>query len=179
MCGAASLVATAAAGAALGIVLGTVVGISSGYKGGRVDEFVMLSDMAPTAQELAGLEPDTSLTGASLVPFLRGETPPDWRDEMHTQLDGTEIFYTQRSVTTKDYKYVYNASDRDELYDLRVDPDEMVNVFGDAAHDGVVREMCGRMWRFMEKEQDGAFMSYITISLAPYGPADAFREDQV
>ena len=144
--------------------------------GRRVDEFVMLSDMAPTAQELAGVPVDTSLTGASLVPFLRGETPADWRDEMHTQCDGTEIFFTQRSVTTKEYKYVYNASDRDELYDLRTDPDEMVNVFTDPAYADVIREMCGRMWRFMEKEQDGAFMSYITISLAPWGPADAFRE---
>ena len=41
MCGATSLIATAATGAALGIVLGAVVGISSGYKGGKVDEVVM------------------------------------------------------------------------------------------------------------------------------------------
>ena len=41
MCGATSLIATAAAAAALGIVLGAVVGISSGYKGGKVDEVVM------------------------------------------------------------------------------------------------------------------------------------------
>ncbi len=41
MCGATSLIATAAAGAALGIVLGTMVGMSSGYKGGKVDEVVM------------------------------------------------------------------------------------------------------------------------------------------
>jgi len=41
MCGATSLIATAAAGAALGIVFGTMVGMSSGYKGGKVDEVVM------------------------------------------------------------------------------------------------------------------------------------------
>lgn len=41
MCGAGSLIWTAAAGAALGIVLGTLVGMSSGYKGGKVDEVVM------------------------------------------------------------------------------------------------------------------------------------------
>jgi len=41
MCGATSLITTAAAGAALGIVLGTAVGMSSGYKGGRTDEVVM------------------------------------------------------------------------------------------------------------------------------------------
>lgn len=41
MCGAGSLIATAAAGAALGILLGTAVGMSSGYKGGWTDEVVM------------------------------------------------------------------------------------------------------------------------------------------
>jgi len=41
LCGATSLIATAAAGAALGVVLGAMVGMSSGYKGGRVDEVVM------------------------------------------------------------------------------------------------------------------------------------------
>ena len=41
MCGATSLIATAAAGAALAIVLGTAVGMSSGYKGGWTDEIVM------------------------------------------------------------------------------------------------------------------------------------------
>ena len=41
ICGATSLIATAAAGAALGIVLGAVVGIGSGYTGGQIDEVVM------------------------------------------------------------------------------------------------------------------------------------------
>ena len=41
LCGATSLITTAAAGAALGIVLGAVVGMSSGYKGGKTDEVVM------------------------------------------------------------------------------------------------------------------------------------------
>jgi peptide/nickel transport system permease protein len=41
MCGATSLIVTAASGAALGIVLGAAVGMSSGYKGGKVDEVVM------------------------------------------------------------------------------------------------------------------------------------------
>ncbi|HEY95176.1 MAG TPA: ABC transporter permease [Dehalococcoidia bacterium] len=41
MCGATSLITTAAASTALGIVLGTSVGMSSGYKGGRVDEIIM------------------------------------------------------------------------------------------------------------------------------------------
>ena len=91
---------------------------------------------------------DRHMTGASLLPFLRGETPGHWRDEIHTQCNGVELYYTQRSVMTEQSKYVFNGFDRDELYDLRRDPHEMVNVADDPAYDDVLREMCRRVWRF-------------------------------
>ncbi|MBA7635085.1 hypothetical protein ES703_42685 [subsurface metagenome] len=64
MCGATSLIATAAAGAALGIVLGTMVGMSSGYKGGKIDEVVM--------RVLDGLMSFPTLLLALLVLFTLG-----------------------------------------------------------------------------------------------------------
>jgi hypothetical protein len=76
---------------------------------------------------------------------------------------------------TPDFKYVFNGFDWDELYDLRVDPHEMRNLARDPAYGEVVREMCGRMWRFAFREDDTAINPYITVSLAPYGPAQAFR----
>jgi arylsulfatase A-like enzyme len=111
----------------------------------------------------------------SLIPFLRGETPAGWRDEIHAQCNGVELYYTQRSVSTNAFKYVFNGFDRDELYDLRTDPDEMTNLADDPAYAEVKREMCGRMWRFAYREDDSAINPYITVGLAPYGPAEAFR----
>jgi arylsulfatase A-like enzyme len=110
------------------------------------------------------------------MPFLRGETPPDWRDAIHTQCDGVELYYTQRSVMTRDYKYVYNGFDWDELYDLRKDPEEMFNLANDPAYASVKREMCRRMWQFAYDQDDSAINPYITVGLAPYGPAEAFRQ---
>ena len=144
--------------------------------GRRVGEFVSTADFAPTFIELAGLTADRHFTGESLVPLLRDETPADWRDEIHTQCNGVELYYTQRSVTTRKWKYVFNGFDRDELYDLHADPDETVNLADRAAYEGVKREMCRRMWRFAEREADTAVNPYITVGLAPYGPAQAFRE---
>ncbi|MBL7200874.1 MAG: sulfatase-like hydrolase/transferase [Anaerolineae bacterium] len=143
--------------------------------GRRVSAYVSLADFAPTLIEAAGLAAHRRFTGASLLPFLRGETPAEPRDEIHTQCNGVELYYTQRSVMTREYKYVFNGFDWDELYDLRVDPHEMRNVARDPAYEGVVREMCGRMWRFAFREDDTAINPYITVSLAPYGPAQAFR----
>jgi arylsulfatase A-like enzyme len=147
--------------------------------GRRVDAFVSEADFAPTLVEAAGLALDAGLTGASLMPFLRGETPPDWRDAIHTQCDGVELYYTQRSVMTRDYKYVYNGFDWDELYDLRKDPEEMVNLASDPAYEPVKREMCRRMWQFAYEEDDSAINPYITVGLAPYGPAEAFDSGDV
>jgi choline-sulfatase len=144
--------------------------------GRQVDALVSLADFAPTFVEAAGLAPDRHFTGSSLMPFLRGEEPARWRDEMHTQCNGVELHYTQRSVMTAGYKYVFNGFDRDELYDLGSDPHEMNNLAKDPAYDEVKRAMCRRMWRFAFQEDDTVINRYITVALAPYGPAEAFRD---
>jgi arylsulfatase A-like enzyme len=141
----------------------------------RVEAFVSLADFTPTLLEAAGLALDRHFTGASLMPFLLDEPPPEWRDAIHTQCNGVELYYTQRSVTTKEFKYVFNGFDRDELYDLRVDPHEMRNLADDPAYADAKRELCRRMWRFAHREDDTAINPYITVGLAPYGPAEAFR----
>jgi len=76
---------------------------------------------------------------------------------------------------TRDFKYVFNGFDQDELYDLCNDPDEMYNLADEPAYGEVKRAMCARMWRFAYEEDDAAINPYITVGLAPYGPAEAFR----
>ena len=46
--------------------------------GSRVDEFTEAVDLMPTVLDLLGGVPPAYLDGASLAPFLRKETPPDW-----------------------------------------------------------------------------------------------------
>jgi arylsulfatase A-like enzyme len=152
--------------------------------GRRENAFVSLADFGPTFLEAAGLldalaayptTPGRRLAGVSLMPFLRNELPETWRDAIHTQCNGVELYYTQRSVMTRDWKYVYNGFDHDELYDLRADPHEMRNLARDPAYSDVVRQMCRRLWRFAHEHDDTAINPYITVGLAPYGPAEAFR----
>jgi arylsulfatase A-like enzyme len=162
--------------------------------GRHVDAFVNISDVLPTLLEVAGLPVPDGLTGRSLMPFLHGETPADWRDDWCSQNDGHEIPIAQRAVTTRQWKYVYNAFDFDELYDLEADPDEMINL----AHpdrwadvpapdlvgpwpplprelDDVRKEMLIRLWRFALKENDNIFNGYLASSLVPYGPMIALE----
>jgi arylsulfatase A-like enzyme len=146
--------------------------------GRRVDELVSLNDVAPTMLELAGLPVDEGrYSGDSLMPFVRAEGP-EWRDALYFQCDGVELYFSQRQVLTKEFKYVFNGFDRDELYDLRTDPDEMINVADDPDYEEVKRRMCARMWRFAEAEDDGIVSTgYITVGFAPVGPMAAFRDE--
>lgn len=47
--------------------------------GQRVGHMVLLTDLAPTIAELAGITPELDPDGRSLVPLLRGETVGPWR----------------------------------------------------------------------------------------------------
>ena len=168
------------------------------HPGRQVDAFVSTTDFAPTFLEAAGIpSSEYQMSGKSLLPWLRGETPTGWRNAIFTQMNGVELYYTQRIVMTKDYKYVYNGFDYDELYDLKQDPHEMVNLaFPDVKQSRAMveqgrgyslgndvawpplssnladarRELLKQMWQFAQEHNDQIFNPYITVAMAPYGP---------
>ena len=108
--------------------------------------FVRLMDLMPTIVELAGIEPPAGIDALSLLPLLRGEQPSAWPDSVYCEQHGEVWGYqTQRMVRTHDWKYVYNAHDIDELYDVRNDPFEMRNRIDDPAARAVQQEMKGRL----------------------------------
>ncbi len=174
-----------------------------GAEAGTVcSEFTTHADMANTFREIAGCpEPDSDMPGRSIAPLLEGRTPDDWRDAMHTQFNGVEVYYTQRAVFTEDWKYVYNAYDYDEMYNLREDPHEMHNLAAPCRNpighdnvregrspsefqpwpelsngreelDDVRKDMLARMWRFAAERDDTIFNPYYTVALTPYGPGE-------
>jgi arylsulfatase A-like enzyme len=166
--------------------------------GRRVDALVSMVDFAPTILDAAGVQNHLRTSGSSLLPWMRGEPPSNWRDAVFTQLNGVELYYTQRIVITKDYKYVYNGFDYDELYDLRLDSHEMVNLaFPNLAQSRAAieqgrglepgqnvpwpplsaeladtrRNLLQLMWRFAQDHRDQIFNPYLTVAMAPLGPA--------
>lgn len=166
--------------------------------GRQVDALVSTTDFAPTFLEAAGVpSSDYKMSGESLLPWLQGDTPTTWREAIFSQLNGVELYYTQRIVMTKDHKYVYNGFDYDELYDLKNDPHEMVNLaFPDVKQSramveqgngygngndvawpplssdlaAVRRDLLQRMWKFGQEHKDQIFNPYITVAMAPLGP---------
>ena len=81
--------------------------------GAAIDAFVSLTDIAPTVLEAAGLKPNDSMTGRTLVPLLRGESQSG-RDrvfierERHANVRRSDLSYPVRAIRTKDYMYIRN-----------------------------------------------------------------------
>ena len=91
------------------------------------ESFVSLLDLAPTFLDAAALAVPEGLDGVSLMPILRGERRGIRPDCMVFEHYGHQIPFWQRMVRTRDSKYIYNPTDRDEFYDLQADPHETVN----------------------------------------------------
>ncbi len=138
--------------------------------GGEVDAFVSLADFAPTFHELAGVPMSGPCDGSSLLPWLRGETPAEWRDTLYFQSNGNETYGIQRCVLTADWMLVFNAFDEDELYHLKSDPGQMRNLADRPEHEPVKRELYRRLWAYAEAHDDHYNNGYITTALGEYGP---------
>lgn len=141
------------------------------------DAFVSLADFAPTFLDIAGITTNRHFAGQSLLPFIKDHQPEAWRDAIMTQCNGVEQYYTQRSVMTKEWKYVYNGFDQDELYHLSEDPEEMYNLANEPAYMETIRKLSRKMWQFAYENDDALINPYITVGLAPFGPAEAFRSE--
>lgn len=138
-----------------------------------VDELVSLADFAPTFIELAGVGSAgrEHLSGRSLTGFFADESPSVWRKALLTQMNGVELYYSQRSVITAEWKFVYNGFDFDELYSRRDDPWETRNLAADERYGPVADELMERLWELAEVEEDWrVFNRYATVALARRGP---------
>jgi N-acetylglucosamine-6-sulfatase len=125
--------------------------------GAEREEFALNVDFVPTSLELAGAEPPEHLQGRSLVPLLRGESVPAWRDSMLYLYFAERFapgFPTVLAVRDERYKYIHLPEDEenfDELYDLETDPYELKNLFGDPACAEVEERLRARLREHLRK----------------------------
>jgi choline-sulfatase len=122
--------------------------------GGVCHHLVQLHDLAHTFVDVAGAAPIEPADGRSLLPLLTEPGRADWEDVAFCQYYGGEFLYTQRMVITPRHKYVFNAWDFDELYDLEADPHELRNVVDDPAYRQACDAMRALLYEQMERHGD-------------------------
>jgi choline-sulfatase len=111
--------------------------------GMRVSSLVSLVDLLPTFAEAAGVAVETPLDGKSLIPLLDGREDGAAR-EVIGEYGGEATIEPIRMVRRDHYKYIAVNGYPPQLYDLKKDPDETVNVAGQAAYAAVERELRAR-----------------------------------
>jgi arylsulfatase A-like enzyme len=116
-------------------------------EGKVVDNIVSTVDLTPTLIELGGGSIGDHYNGQSLQPLLQSGPPPDdMHDMAHIEwgLGSSRcgIDLDLRTVVTDRYRYTIELdSGEGEIYDLKNDPHEMVNLFNDPAYRTVGSDM--------------------------------------
>jgi arylsulfatase A-like enzyme len=113
-------------------------------------------DILPTLLELAGIEPERELDGRSLVPLLQqNDEAAEWEEDVFTVFYGHHnVTYQARMINDGRYKYVFNAPEIDELYDLVRDPWEMHNLIDDPDYEAIKKHKRDRLIHWTEKTDD-------------------------
>lgn len=90
------------------------------------NDLCMNVDIAPTLLELAGVEIPESMQGQSMVPILKGKKAPrNWRKAQFYSYWRAPFHY---GIRTKKYTYVKIKDHAPELFDNKVDPNQVNNV---------------------------------------------------
>ncbi|MEG9435788.1 sulfatase [Edaphobacter sp. HDX4] len=108
-------------------------------KAGTVrDEMILDVDIAPTLLDLAGVPAPKHMHGKSILP-LAASNDPNFRKEWYYEYyewPNPEKVAPHRGIRTEQYKlirYVLDPSEG-ELYDLKADPGERINLYGKPEH---------------------------------------------
>ena len=119
------------------------------------DEFVSHGlDLAATFCEVAGAAVPAAFQGQSLAALMAGGQGNGRRD-IFSMYHGNQMgLYTQRMVRDRCWKYVWNATAEDELYDLTSDPGELTNRATDGDCAETLARLRGRMVAWMEEVED-------------------------
>jgi arylsulfatase A-like enzyme len=126
---------------------------------GDITELVQNIDYAPTFMEIAGVEIPKDIQGVSLLPLLKGEHPADWRDDLYYhyhEYPAEHAVKRHYGIFDGRWKLIhyYNDIDQWELFDLKTDPEEMHNIYGQPGTEDVTRQMMQRLKAAQEKYDD-------------------------
>ncbi|MDM5338569.1 sulfatase-like hydrolase/transferase [Fictibacillus enclensis] len=134
-----------------------IISWANTIKPGTCDQFVYnFLDLPPTILEWLHLPIPSFFQGESLVPLVENHLMPDWRKEVIVTYNGQQFgLYTQRMIRTARWKYVWNLTDVDELYNLKSDPDELINLIYESSHENILKKLRETLFVELDLQGDG------------------------
>jgi len=132
-------------------------------KPGSVDTHLVQNlDYAETFLDVAGAEIPSDMQGRSLVPLLKGENPP-WRDAIYYhyfEYPSVHMVARHYGIRNERYKLIrFYQFGEWEFYDLKNDPDELQNEYGNPEYAHIIREMTQELEQLREHYGDNTDVS--------------------
>jgi arylsulfatase A-like enzyme len=121
--------------------------------GERCENFVTPAlDLAATFYQLAGAPLPEQATGADLRQLVQGDPT---RSACFAAYYGNQFgLYSQRMVREASWKYIWNATAEDELYDLENDPGELHNLSADPRYADELARLRSRLVEWLAQTSD-------------------------
>ena len=152
-------------------------------RGRVVERFTECIDILPTVLDAAALSVPRNCDGRSLLPYCRGETPAEWRDETHWAYDFSDIrtrhietklglpsdWCNLQVVRTNTLKYVHFAGLPPVLFDLREDPAECINRAADPGARALLAEGMDRLLTWRQRTEERTLTGYLAHEGEGYG----------
>ncbi|MEM6458439.1 MAG: sulfatase-like hydrolase/transferase [Planctomycetota bacterium] len=135
----------------------------------QIDAPVNLTDLYATFADIARAPASTTRRhGRSLVPWVNGATPDDWSEAVVVEGSGlSHCLMSQRMYRQGRWKYVFNAGDMDELYDLKTDPHERVNLSADDESHPELPRLRDGLYAWMREYGDQLAGQFKALRLQP------------
>lgn len=148
--------------------------------GTRNHDLVTNVDFAETFLDMAGVDIPEDMQGRSIVPLMKGKTPKDWRKDFYYRYyhdpneHGTPAHY---GVRTERYKLIYFwRLNHWELFDLKKDPNELVNLYGNPKYAKIQKRLTERLYALKKEVKDEDQFAYYTLK-SGIVPRDKYAKD--
>ena len=117
-------------------------------------DLVQNLDVAQTLLDAAGVAAPDEMQGRSIVPLLEGQTPDDWRHSIYYHFYANEAWHKvprHYGVRTDRFKLIhfYQLGEW-ELYDMKEDPEEMLNLYGLPGYEDITNELKAEIKRLQK-----------------------------
>ena len=131
--------------------------------GSRDKHLVQNLDYASTFLEMAGAPIPEDLQGKSLIPLLKGEKPKNWRKAIYYhyyEYPSVHMVPRHYGIRTVRHKLMrFYQFDEWEFYDLKKDPDELQNLYGQPAQAKSIKRMKAQLEKLRKRYEDDSDVS--------------------
>lgn len=110
----------------------------------KIESMIQNIDYGPTFLDLAGLKIPQEMQGKSFKSILEGNGPENWRKSVyyHYYDHGRHEVGRHEGIRTNRFKLIrFYTDDTWELYDLKNDPNEVNNLYGNPAYNSEIEKL--------------------------------------